>query len=906
MDRLRFRCGNLYAAALLLTAFIILACPTWLYAWSSVVPRSIWGGSTSAFATHEFLNEMAHKELMKHPAIKRGIIRFPSLDEIQEHSMVDQGQSGNGPDNPAMSDYSWHWFNPERGVPESKKPTPTIVAEYYTAFRNVFLTQHLMENSTSPRGSGAHEAAYAGHFIQDMTCSFHVVGMPIPSDKPGNEKPYLDGRGNMIGSPLDQFALTVSNYSNNEEMKARIGGPFRQFSPQEWRRLLGLALAANKADPKADWFDPNYYDGTRRKLLFDLFKDLYVETSGHFLYEAAVEVAYKDPRLPHEAEWNRRASERGYVNPLWRNGMKPEDFTRAIAKETRQRMVPGSDMVLNTQYTAAFNLVKVPYDDWWRAIQATYSLWRASFSSLWIGHKDIKLVKIPEKPGLYDVQVSVRNLEANENAVNVSISGEIPNQKFKGRADVASVVPDEQRLAPWVSLGKIQLDNPKELPGNIRLTLKGTYKQTPDAQEAIYEYPLNAIDTQGEITLTDMTGWTQQKAKSYLERMGLVMKETSAGNPKSDLDQYTVKSHTPAGGSIVAKGERINVNMYGRFMVAVPNVTKPPLSQIKAAEIIKQAKLKPDIMDRETDRSIPEGQVVGQNPAPGTMAVPDSEVQVWVAKHSPKPAPTPTAAVGVKSATITPRESTIRLDQTLNFTATVHGTNGSPLDEASLRKIKFGWAVSPQTAASISANGSTAVLTPREPGPLHVTCVIEWVAPGRDQNAKRTFFPKEALVTVLPPKDTARGPDKQTPPPPTKTEDPCTKLERLFHAALASNDFKTAASILVDSRDCPFAKTRLQALEQNKDNECRELFGQIQAALRNKDRYLASTLFEKGRAIGCNFPDNILPDKQEKKDAGVSGELEGRWRITHLTVAGRNDCSVPQNFRNDVCRHTGG
>jgi hypothetical protein len=66
----------------------------------------------------------------------------------------------------------------------------------------------------------------------------------------------------------------------------------------------------------------------------------------------------------------------------------------------------------------------------------------------------------------------------------------------------------------------------------------------------------------------------------------------------------------------------------------------------------------------------------------------------------------------------------------------------------------------------------------------------------------------------LPHKEPSRGTDKQPPPPqPPKAEDACTKFERLFQAALASNDFKTAASILVDANDCPFAKTRLHALQ---------------------------------------------------------------------------------------------
>ena len=867
-DRNSSRRKNGNITALLLAVMITLAFPKWLYGWSSVKPTTAIGGRSDAFATHEFLNEMAYQELKKHPAVKRGIVKFPSLDEIQDHSMVDQGQNGNGPDNPRLSEYSWHWFNPERGVPESK--APMIVARYYSALRTVFLTQNLMDNSSSPRGTGAHQAAYAGHFIQDMTCAFHVVGMPIPSGTAGNEKPYLDGRGNLISSPLDQFALTVSNYANNEEMKTRIGGPYRQYWSQEWRRLLSLAIAAYKADPKADWFDPNYYDGS---------EPMYVKTSGHFLYEAAVEVAYKMSYPLNEAEWNRRINERGYINPLWRNGMKPEDFTRAIARETRKRMVPGSDMVFNTRINAAFALVRVPYDDWWRAIQATYSLWRASFSALWIGHKDIKLVKVPERPGLYDVRVSIRNLEPGENATNVSIVGEIPNQKFKGKAEMATVLPEEQQLSPWISIGKIQLDNPRHLPGNIRLSVKGTYKKTPDAQEAIYEYPLNAIETEGEIMLTDMRGWTQQEAKSYLERIGLVMDEASAGNPESDLDQYTVKSHTPAGGALVAKGEHILVRVYDRFKVPVPNVSKPALTRARAVEIITQAKLKSAVEDRETDRSTPEGQVVGQNPAAGTMVIPGSEVQVWVAKHPDKPVGPPTVAVHARSIKITPHEATIRLDQTLTLTAIVYGTNGSLLDEASLGKIRFGWDALPASAASISSNGNSVVLTPREPGPVHVSCVVEWLEPQRRGTTKQSALPKAARVIILPNKEASRGTDKQPPPPqPPKAEDACTKLERLFQAALASDDFKTAASILVDAKDCPFAKIRLQALEQNKDNQCRELYGQIQAAMRNNDRYLAATLFEKGRSIGCNFPDSLLQNKQENKDKGDSGELEGRWK----------------------------
>lgn len=52
--------------------------------------------------------------------------------------------------------------------------------------------------------------------------------------------------------------------------------PIDQTVAEEWGRL-------NLPDPPG-WFDPNYYDG-------DVLAP--TKTSGHFLYEAAVEVTYK-------------------------------------------------------------------------------------------------------------------------------------------------------------------------------------------------------------------------------------------------------------------------------------------------------------------------------------------------------------------------------------------------------------------------------------------------------------------------------------------------------------------------------------------------------------------------------------------------------------------------------------
>jgi len=857
---------------IVLMLFFLVSARAGLYGWSSVMPRSLQGLRIAAFATHEFFNEMAYGELKKHPAVVRGIVRLPALEEIQDHSAIDQGQGGNGPDNPALSDYSWHWFNPERGVPPSK--TPLVVARYWSALRTMFLTQHLAGSAASSQGSGAHQAAYASHFIQDMTCPFHVVGMPIPPEASSREGAYLSGRGELVRPIADQFFTSVSGLASNDEMKTRIGGPFRRYSPGEWREVLGLALAAYHKDARADWFDPNYYDGgvlTPTK------------TSGHFLYEAAVEVTYKAALTANELVWDRFATDSSYVSPLWRNGMALEDYTRAMALETRQRMVPGSPLVVDSRRSAevALATTPVPYNDWWRAIQATYTLWRASFSALWIGAGDVRLVKLPDGAGQYDVQVSVHNLEPLENVLGVTVAGEMPGRGFSGTAVVGHVAAGDQRFSAWQSLGPVRLDDPKRLTGTIRLTVKGEYRQTPDAQEAIFEYPISAIATEGEIPLLDMQGWPQQKARSYLENLGLVMDEEPGGNPRSDLDQHTVASHVPPGGTVVAKRDHVKVRVYGRYLVKVPDVTNPPLARVSAADLITRAKLTPIIEERETSRATPEGQAVEQSPPAGTMVVPQSNVQVWVARHRAEPQPAPTAPVRLKSVRVTPQESTIRLDQTVAFTATAIGADGSPLDEATLRQIRFGWGVSPDSAATISGSGNTAVLTPREAGPLSVVCFATWLAPAGDQASQRINFPRAASVLVLPAAPAPR-PDgttlPETPPPPRAQDDPCARLEKIFRAALAGGDVKTAAAILAEARDCPFGKEGLRALDQERDTQCQQIYGQIQAALRAGNRDVGAALLERGRAMGCQFPDTLAPDSPGSGPGSVSHELEGVWR----------------------------
>ena len=446
--------------ALFLVILFALFIPEQLYGWSSVVP-DFYGGRITAFATHQFLNQMAFEELKRHPAVGRGIVHFPSLDEIQDQATINQAQGGNGPDNPRLSEYSWHWYNPDPAVPGSQ--TTKIVARYFHGLKQTLLAKSLLTEGGSPRSSGAREAAYAAHFIQDMTCPFHVVGMPI-TDK--NIIKTVAPRRMPDGSQVTDIDTVIGSFRNNAAMKRKIGGPYRNYTPEEWQRLVDLAAAAFNKDPKADWFDPNYYDGQEPYTTMN---------SGHFLYEAGVEIAYKKSPPQNELHLNHLRYEKKYISPQWTNSLSPEEFTRMIARETRQRMEqPGSNLAFDTRDPRNLLDPKVPYEDWWRAIQATYTLWRASFSALWIGGEDIKLVKLPNQPGMYEARVKVWNLEPEEEALSVNVVAQAPGREMNGgQLDVPGALP-KGKSSDWLPLGKIRLDD----SGN-------PYGNSPDHQRSV-------------------------------------------------------------------------------------------------------------------------------------------------------------------------------------------------------------------------------------------------------------------------------------------------------------------------------------------------------------------------------------------------------------------------------------
>ena len=95
---------------------------------------------------------------------------FLALDQIMAHEGVvgemsatlDFGGHGPGPDSAGASPYSYHYYNPltDRGG------APGAASQFYF---------DLLNPAGRDRAKGA---AWAAHFIADMSVPYHIVGMP--------------------------------------------------------------------------------------------------------------------------------------------------------------------------------------------------------------------------------------------------------------------------------------------------------------------------------------------------------------------------------------------------------------------------------------------------------------------------------------------------------------------------------------------------------------------------------------------------------------------------------------------------------------------------------------------------------------------------------------------------------
>ena len=516
--------SNRIFAFIFLVIFILVIIESRVFAWSSV-------DTVSGFATHQFFNRLAYSELSNHPAFKYA--KFPVLMNIQKYSGMDIDESGLGPDAAGNSNYSDHWYNPA-----NRQGNAPFVAEN---FHNTML-KGILRSGDNPQNSAMAEhlarvAAYGAHFMQDLTCPMHVSGM---------ESYYLDM--NTPGSPADNSPYAPS------------------YTPSEWKTLVrrfnqySNSHATENSNP-INFFDPLYFDGFLKNILADYVDNFYIKTGTHFQYELQIEAKYHAIGYQDQKRWE-ACKNSGYIPANFDNGKSITEFAKNTASVTRRRIgtrqKPGplwfkieeslprvNYSVYNTQWSTD---IRVPYEDWWRAVQVTYAYWRSTFSALNVKKGHIRLTAAPEQKNLYTLSIRVTNLEpAKGNVKNVAVKCKIDGDiQFNGNLSLNKPIPENDKTG-WVNFSTpLHITKKDMLSGSIWLEVTGDYpEEIPDSGIKHIKYNLKGISVITPSETTEKEISSDKKSDDREEKKKTPPPSDERDEDTSlpaDKDDYTIKA----------------------------------------------------------------------------------------------------------------------------------------------------------------------------------------------------------------------------------------------------------------------------------------------------------------------------------------------------------------------------
>ncbi|HWR57872.1 MAG TPA: hypothetical protein VN328_03195 [Thermodesulfovibrionales bacterium] len=331
----------------------------------------------------------------------------------------------------------------------------------------------------------AKKASWLAHFIQDMTVPYHVLGM-------------------------------TSTYKVNSQNIHLITGP--RIPQVLFSELLQRFQAdRTKRGGNADWFEAWYYDGDSVAP---------TETGTHFAYEALAMNTL--PTLP-----------KGY-HPLWSNNLGANKFAAAVAHATRKYADTFRES-FNPSGQITSRLLGL-------AAQATYTMWRASFSGLRIGLHRVD--PVPGQRDTYKVTAILQNF-TDETAQNVSVDMVIGNQTGSLRRISFNGVPS---LAPTKTSSRLITADRVHLPyPNERAILRvaGTFTKTPDSGQS-----QSVANIRGH-----MTQQSDQKCKRYedeiaaaclgknISRARTLMQEAERAGCRIPTEIYRACESSPPGAS---------------------------------------------------------------------------------------------------------------------------------------------------------------------------------------------------------------------------------------------------------------------------------------------------------------------------------------------------------------------
>jgi hypothetical protein len=490
---------------------LLLLLPSYTgYSWSSTE-------ITGKFTTHQFLTRTAYSFLQKHPMLAKKLIDFPTLEEIElfsgvkaEITSTGMKVTGNGPDNTANSSYADHYFNPSLAGGGAGNG-PKKVGEYYRLLRESLRTK--------PRAINASMyAAYLAHYIQDMSCPFHVLGTP------DNKLKYTETATGPYSVVYTTGLWEPKAGMNQAEYCTRLI-PDLEGTTLNFKHCTVESFWISMAErfqydnqPGANWFESNYYDGP-------VCPSLYTYLSTHFMYEAFVALYHNNSQIIARFNqmndynyfgktWNllnmdqeKRASELAsqnaqmtkinldlYTGEYMLDPEKKMEFARILLKNLNN---PGlSNDVNRPGFAELMKKIPLPEQAWKQSIQATYTLLRASFSALYIDfNKDVKLHLVGYSPASYVLRVKVTNHETEDDAKNVVVGIKYvtgQNTFDLGEATVGNI--SRKLTSSWADCR-----NAFTLPSgcSLELNVTGDYTTVSDAGEARFSSDKIPVDPLG-------------------------------------------------------------------------------------------------------------------------------------------------------------------------------------------------------------------------------------------------------------------------------------------------------------------------------------------------------------------------------------------------------------------------
>ncbi len=396
------------------------------------------------FNTHAVIDKLAFSKLSVADAAIMAVNKFPKLDDIQfreGNSLLPDG-SARGPDSPGGTDFSDHYYNPY--LKEGRGPW---------AVEREFISMLEARTGKFPLQE-ARAAAWAAHFLADMSVPYHVVGasiytlsnlwLGVAENAPVPLADDLLGRADLIGSYPGGIPADLYH-----------------------REMIGRFMDSSASDNAIDYFDPWYWNGDQAT---------WFKTSSHIIWEGMVS---------HDANY----AIDGYSSN-WRNASQPT-FDRPWVAQAAQARLFAVTSALNTRARTPdwIGNRKAARDS---AIQDVYTMWRASVSGL---KADYYINPASGSDNI--LRYELRGLPGNlteETAQGVQMRFTIKG----GRLVEGEEVQHVGDLKPFdATAASPRFVFEVTSPGNclIKLEIIGKFEKTPDLQYSVMEIPFKtALD----------------------------------------------------------------------------------------------------------------------------------------------------------------------------------------------------------------------------------------------------------------------------------------------------------------------------------------------------------------------------------------------------------------------------